>query len=95
VSQQTPSTHSPLVHWLLVLHALLLGSVELQTPAEQKLPAVQSALVWQFPLQASAPHVNAPQLCVWTGGQLPCPSQLAERVATPLVQLAPRQLVSG
>ena len=55
--QQTPSTQSPLVHWLPAEQAAPLACGGTQCPAgEQKLPVVQSAFERQVVL-----HVVAPQ----------------------------------
>ena len=64
-----------------------------QTPPEQKSPATQSASAAQLPRQAVAPQTYGLQTCVWRAGQLPALSQPARSIATPALQLAPRQVV--
>jgi hypothetical protein len=48
-----------------------------------------------LPAHADPLHWYGAQVCVWTAGQLPAPSQLAASVATPLVQEAPRHCDTG
>ena len=93
--QQTPSTHSPLAHWLDPAHAVPFPSEDWHTPAEQKSPETQSLSSVQLPRHALAPHTYGLQPCVWRAGQLPAPSQPAWSVATPALQLAPRQIVAA
>ena len=55
------------------------------------MPVVQSESALQLPLHAVAPHAKGAQLCVWTAGQPPAPSQDAPSVAVPAVQDGARQ----
>jgi hypothetical protein len=91
--QHTPSTHWPLAHWAARAQAVPFTSTGTHTPAEQKSPEMQSASLAQLPRHAVAPQTYGLQACVCVDGQLPAPSQSAWSVATPALQLAPRQLV--
>jgi hypothetical protein len=44
VSQQTPSAQKPVLHWALLVHVAPCGSLDTHALAEQKSPAMQSAL---------------------------------------------------
>jgi hypothetical protein len=90
VSQQTPSTQLALAHWFGAPQPAPFASLVTQMPAAQNWPAVQSPSEAQLPRQAVGPQAKGLQLWVWTGGQLPAPSQEAARVAVPLVQLGAR-----
>lgn len=94
LSQQTPSTQKPEVHWPLPLHDVPLPSFGLQTPPEQNVVVVQSVSVAQSPRQAFAPHENGAQSCVFFAGQLPVPEHRASRTATPAVHDPARQTLS-
>jgi hypothetical protein len=91
--QHTPSTHWPLAHWFELLHAVPFARVGWHTPAEQKSPETQSEFEVQLPRHAVAPQTYGLQTCVWRAGQLPALSQPARSIATPALQLAPRQVV--
>ena len=91
--QHTPSVQKPLPHWSEAVQVAPGAFFGVQTPAAHQLPAVQSPSTVQSPPQAVAPQLNGAQFTVCGAGQLPAPSQLAARVATPAVQDAPRQLV--
>jgi len=93
--QHTPSMHWPLKHWFAPPHAAPFASSGWQTPAEQKLPETQSVSEAQLPWHAVAPQTYGLQPCVCRAGQLPVPSQPAWSVATPALQLAPRQIVAA
>ena len=62
---------------------------------EFRAPETQSLSSVQLPRHALAPHTYGLQPCVWRAGQLPAPSQPAWSVATPALQLAPRQIVAA
>jgi hypothetical protein len=91
VSQQRPSTQCCDPHWLGAPHDWPCASSGTQTPAEHQLPFPQSGSALQLPLQAVGPQVNGAQLCVWTAGQAPAPSQAAASVADPAAQDGLRQ----
>jgi hypothetical protein len=55
------------------------------------LPDVQSESALQLPLHADGPHEKGAQVCVWTAGHAPAPSQEAPSVAVPAAQDGPRQ----
>ena len=94
VSQQRPSEAMPLEHCVGLPVGAPLGSFGAQTPAEQKSPPGQSESAVQPPAHMpEEPQVLGAQLWVWTAGQAPSPSQVADKVAVPLVQVASRQTI--
>ena len=72
-------------------HCPPLAMVGVQTPAAQySAPVLQSPSTVQLPSQSVPAQLPVGQVRVCTAGQLPAPSQVAERVAVPLVQSAAR-----
>ena len=94
-SQQTPSAQNPEAHWFAPAQAAPGPSWGVQTPAEQKLLAEQSASRTQSPRHAVAPQTYGSQACVCCTGQWPAPSQDAASVAAPAPQLASRHCAVG
>jgi hypothetical protein len=62
--QHTPSTHSPDAHMSAAPQCSPSPRRDLQTPPEQKSPALQSASLLQPPWQLALPQVYSPQLWV-------------------------------
>lgn len=93
--QQTPSTQKPVAHSPSRAQLDPAGSSGSQSPPAQKRPAAHSASCVQAPTQAEGPHSNGAQSFVSSAGQLPAPSQLAARTASPAVQLGGRQVVAA
>ena len=87
MSQQTPSTHSPLPHWLFEVQVPAWGFLGTHWKrALQKSPETQSPSPPQVTLQAVAPQTYSPQDWVVVAAQVPLPAQEAARVSTPPVQ---------
>jgi hypothetical protein len=61
VSQQTPSTQKPEVHWLLPPQVAAWAFLAVHTPAEHQFPVAQSVSTEQEALQAVAPQRNGAQ----------------------------------
>jgi hypothetical protein len=93
--QHTPSTQKSDAHSTVPPQAWPAGFLGVQTPAEQKLPAMHWASVVQVPRQAVAPQMNSPQGWVTLGGQAPWPVQAAATVAMPALQAGARQAAVG
>jgi hypothetical protein len=94
LSQQTPSVHRPLAHWLAPEQVAPPARRSAQTPDEHQAVAAQSASIRQLPLQAVAPQAYALQLAVSGAGQAPF-KQSAAAVAPPSRQEAARHSTAG
>lgn len=95
VAQQTPSAQKPEVHSASPPHVSPSASRGVHTPAEQNAVALQSPSTVQSPAQSTGPHENGAQSCVRSAGQLPVPTQVSSRTATPPVHDPVRQTVSA
>jgi hypothetical protein len=95
VSQHTPSTQLPFAHCEAAPQAAPPARFATQMPPEQNSAAAQSVSAVQLPSQRvpAIRQPTAPQLCSWSGPQLPLPWQADERVATPSAHAGARQLV--
>lgn len=101
-SQHTPSTQAPEVHWLAVVQVVPLPFLTVQTPPEQKSPAMQSVSAAQVVLQAVAeahsrllaqePVAPAPQVPML---HVPAPTVVVPVLPLWLVQLGEPQLEVG
>jgi hypothetical protein len=94
-SQQTPSTQWPSAHWPSALQVVPGGSLGRHRPEAQKSPAGHWLSAVQPPVQRAPLQEPGAQGTVCSTGQSPEPAQEADRVATPLAQLAARQLVAA
>jgi hypothetical protein len=74
--QQTPSTQKPLPQSPAATHAVPFVSWGTHTPAEQKLPVVQSLFDPHDVAQDVAPHTYAPHDVAVPVRQVPAPSQV-------------------
>jgi hypothetical protein len=95
LSQQTPSTQSAELHSLAAAHAVPFAFFPAHTPALQKSPVMQSASEPHVVMHDVAEQTYGAQIFVEAGGHAPAPSQMAEAVAMPDVQLAARHDVVG
>jgi hypothetical protein len=95
-SQHTPSLHTPLAHWPASLHGWPRPLGPQLPPWQAGASPLQSAAVWQLPVQAPLLHWNGPQLTEPPALHSPRPSQrLAATSAMSLEQREGWQMVPG